>query len=193
MLDDGASACITNDKDDFIEPPKHVDHKVKGINGRAKATHRGTLKWHVDDNGFVHIMVIKGAYFIPDAATRILSPQHLAQQADDHKPKEEGTGALTTSKNFKFFLVPEAICQDVPLDPRTNVGLTTTASDARSFCAFSPPSPYPKPCSPTYLRRILSLTRRTMILSNQRIQSSHCHQRKTTKKRFHQRPTISWL
>ena len=33
MLDDGASACITNDKEDFIDPPKRVDMKVKGIKG----------------------------------------------------------------------------------------------------------------------------------------------------------------
>ena len=104
MLDDGTSACITNCMDDFIEPPKCVDRKVKGIKGHAKATHRGTLKWHVeDDSGLVHIMVIQGAFLIPDAATRILSPQHLAQQADDHYPKEEGTGALTTSKNITLF------------------------------------------------------------------------------------------
>ena len=44
MLDDAASACITNDKDDFIELPKRVDRKVKGIKGDANATHRGTLK-----------------------------------------------------------------------------------------------------------------------------------------------------
>ena len=31
MLDDGTSDCITNDKGDFIEPPKRVDHKVRGI------------------------------------------------------------------------------------------------------------------------------------------------------------------
>ena len=39
MLDDGASACITNNKNDFIEPPKCVDCKVKGIKGHTKATH----------------------------------------------------------------------------------------------------------------------------------------------------------
>ena len=31
MLDDGMLACITNDKDDLIEPPKYVDCKVRGI------------------------------------------------------------------------------------------------------------------------------------------------------------------
>ena len=39
MLDDGASACITNCKEDFIEPPKRVDRKVKGTKGHANATH----------------------------------------------------------------------------------------------------------------------------------------------------------
>ena len=56
-----------------------------------------------DDNGLVHVMVIRGAYLIPEAATRILSPQHVAQQANDHYPKEEGTGALMTSKNIVLF------------------------------------------------------------------------------------------
>ena len=104
MLDDGASACITNDKQDFIEPPRRVDQKVKGIKGHANATHKGMIKWHLeDDQGLVHVMIIRGAYLIPDAPTCILSPQHLAQQVDDHYPREEGTGALTTSKNITLF------------------------------------------------------------------------------------------
>ena len=137
MLDDGASACITNDRRDFIEPPKRVDRKVKGIKGHAKATHRGTLKWHIeDDHGLVHVMVITGAYLIPEAATRILSPQHLAQQANDHYPMAEGTGALTTSKNITLFWAQRHFVKTVPLDSKTNMGLTTTASGARSFRAF---------------------------------------------------------
>ena len=137
MLDDGASACITNDKGDFIEPPTKVNRKVRGIKGHAKATHRGTIKWHVeDDTGLTHVMIIRGAYLIPEAATRILSPQHLAQQAGDHYPKEEGTGALTTSENIMLFWSQRRFTKTVPLDPTTNVGLTTTASGARSFRAF---------------------------------------------------------
>ena len=137
MLDAGASACITNDKGDFIEPPKRVDHKVRGIKGHTKATHRGTLKWHVeDDSGLMHIMVIKGAYLIPETATWILLPQHLAQQADDHYPKNEGTGVLTTSKHIMLFLSQRWFTRTVPLDPNTNVGLTATASGVRSFRAF---------------------------------------------------------
>ena len=136
-LDDGASACISDDKNDSIEPPQRVDRKVKGIKGHAKASHRGTIKWHLEDNnGLVHVMVITSAYFIPEASTRILSPQHLAQQADDHYPSEEGTGAITTSKNMTLFWSQQRFSKTVPLDPKTNVGLTTTASGTRSFHAF---------------------------------------------------------
>ena len=68
MIDDGASACIANDRDDFIEPPTRVNRKVRGIKGHAKATHRGMIKWHVeDDTGLTHVMIIRGAYLIPEA------------------------------------------------------------------------------------------------------------------------------
>ena len=137
MLDDGASACITNCKEDFIESPKRVGRKVKGIKGHADATHRGTLKWYLeDDTGLVHVMVIQGAYLFPDAATRILSPQHLAQQANDHYPREEGTRSLTTSKNITLFWSQRRFAKTIPLDLWTNVGLTTTAAGTRSDCAF---------------------------------------------------------
>ena len=81
-------------------------------------------------------MIIRGAYLIPEAATRILSPQHLAQQAGDHFPKDEGTGALTTSKNIMLFWSQRRFTKTVPLDPTTNMGLTTMASGARTFRAF---------------------------------------------------------
>ena len=81
-------------------------------------------------------MIIQGAYVIPDAATQILSPQHLAQQADDHYPKEEGTGSMTTSKNITLFWSQRQFVKTVPLDPRTNVGLTTTAAGTRSYRAY---------------------------------------------------------
>ena len=136
MLDDGASACITNAANDFIEPPKRVDKKVKGIKGHAQATHRSTLKWYIEgDHGLVHVMVITGAYLIPETSTRILSPQHLAQQANDHYPTAEGTRALTTSKNITLFWAQRRFTKTVPLDSKTNVGLTMTASGTRSFRA----------------------------------------------------------
>ena len=137
MLDDGASACIMNNINDFTEPPKRVDRKEKGIKGHARATHRGTVKWYIeDDHGLVQVMIITGAYLIPEATTRILSPQHLAQQANDHYPTAEGTGALTTSKSITLFWAQRRFTKTVPLDSHTNVGLTTTAPGARDFRSF---------------------------------------------------------
>ena len=80
--------------------------------------------------------IIHGAYLIPDAPTQILSPQHLAQQADDHYPREEGTWALTTSKNITLFWAQHRYVKTIPLDTKTNVGLTTTAAGAHSFRTF---------------------------------------------------------
>ena len=72
MMEYGASACITNDANDFTKPPKRVNRKVKGIKGHAQASHQGTLKWYIeDDHGLVHVMVITGAYLIPETTTRI--------------------------------------------------------------------------------------------------------------------------
>ena len=85
MVDDGASACITNDKNDFIGTSKTISRKVNGINRQAQATHRGTVRWLIKaDEGMIHVFTITGPYLVPTASTRILSPQHLAQQAQDH-------------------------------------------------------------------------------------------------------------
>ena len=44
-----------------------------------------------------HVFTINGAYLVPTASTRILSPQHLAQQAQYHYPRAEGMGSTTLS------------------------------------------------------------------------------------------------
>ena len=184
MLDDGTWACITNDKNDFIEPPQWVDHKVKGIKGHAKATHRGIIKWYLEDNnGLVHVMVITGAYLIPEASTRILLPQHLAQQADDHYPSEEGTGALTTSKSITCFWPQRHFSKTVPLDPKTNVGLTTTASGTRSFRAFCTTVTVPETRQTNIFMTHIIPDEEDDESFQPKTQLSRMHRRKATKKR----------
>ena len=56
-----------------------------------------------DDNGLVHVMTIQGVYLVPEATTRIMSPQHLAQQAQVHSPRPEGTGSINASKSATLF------------------------------------------------------------------------------------------
>ena len=90
MFDDGVSASITNDLKDFVSTPSHIKHNVKGISGNAQATFRGTVKWQLEDNqGKIHELTIPNSYYIVAAPTRILSPHHFAQQANDHKPEPD--------------------------------------------------------------------------------------------------------
>ena len=64
LFDDGASASITNDLQDFVTKPTAITHKVKRIAGSAKATYRGTVKWKIeDDNHIIHTFVIPNTYY----------------------------------------------------------------------------------------------------------------------------------
>ena len=62
-IDNCASQCITNNKEDFIGTPKKVNHTVHGV-GTAPITLQGTVSWAIeDDDGVVHDMVIKNCLF----------------------------------------------------------------------------------------------------------------------------------
>ena len=104
MIDDGASACITNNLNDFTSRSRHINQQIKGIAGHAQATHRGTVQWKIeDDAGKVHSININGTYYMADVPNRILLPQHFAKAANDHHPKPEGMGSITNSKNITLF------------------------------------------------------------------------------------------
>ena len=45
-----------------------------------------------------HDFTINSTHLVPTPSTRILSPQHLALQAQDHYPRAEGMGSTTLSK-----------------------------------------------------------------------------------------------
>ena len=85
MIDNGASACITNDLKNFIGRSRRINQPIKGIAGHAWATHRGTVLWRIeDDTGKVHSININGTYYMAGMPNQILSPQHFAQAAIDH-------------------------------------------------------------------------------------------------------------
>ena len=136
MIDDGASACITNNIADFIGRAPCINQRIKGIAGHAQATHRATVQWKVEDNtGKVHSIHIQGTYYMAAVPDRILSPQHFAQVENDHCPKPEGMGLITNSKNITLFWGLQRYTKTIPLDKNLNIGLMWTAPGNEVFMA----------------------------------------------------------
>ena len=137
MFDDGASASITNDLWDFVTRPTAITHKVQGIAGSAKETYHGTVKWKIeDDNNIMHTFVIPNTDYIAAAPTRILSPQHFAQQMQDHRPHAEGTGCMTTSMAIVLFWDQRKFTKTDKLDPKLDIAMTNTAPGIKHYKAY---------------------------------------------------------
>ena len=137
MFDDGASASITNDLQDFVTRPAAITCKVKGIAGSAKGTYCGTVKWKIeDDNNIIHTFVTPNIYYIAAAPTRILSAQHFAQQMQDHKPPTEGTGCTMTSMKIVLFWDQRKFTKTVKLNPKLNIAMRNTAPGIKHYKAY---------------------------------------------------------
>ena len=124
------SKCITNNKDDFERPPRTVWYTtVKGLGGhRTAVTHTGTIIWHVeDDQGRVHRFRIPGSYYTKDANTRLLSPQHWAQTANDNYPVKRGTWCGTYDDGIELQWKQRKYTRTLKLDPVTNVATIYSA------------------------------------------------------------------
>jgi hypothetical protein len=50
LVDGGATACISNDLANFIQPPKKSTVQVKGFNGATSSTKVGTVHWSILDD-----------------------------------------------------------------------------------------------------------------------------------------------
>ena len=80
LIDNCCSHTLTNDINDYIEPPVKSEVKVRGYNGETNSTMVGTVKWKIkDDNGKVHNFILPNTYYSSSVETRLLSPQHWAQ------------------------------------------------------------------------------------------------------------------
>ena len=65
MIDNRASACITNNLADFVGRAHCINQQIKGIAGHAQAMHKGMVQWKIeDDTGKVHLIYIKDTYYM---------------------------------------------------------------------------------------------------------------------------------
>ncbi len=84
MVDNGASYSISNNIDDFIEPPTKIGPKIQGFAGSLTTSLIGTVKWYItDDDGRTHSIILPNTSYVPTADIRMLSPQHWAQVTND--------------------------------------------------------------------------------------------------------------
>jgi hypothetical protein len=80
LIDNCCSHTLTNDINDYIEPPVKSSVTVRGYNGSTNSTKVGTVKWKIkDDNGKIHNFILPNTYYSSSVETRLLSPPHWAQ------------------------------------------------------------------------------------------------------------------
>lgn len=82
---------ITNDLRDFIDTPVPADVKIYGTNGTSSGTLMGTVEWPIeDDAGHVHRIRIPRTIYSASNRSKLLSPQHWRQEANDRYPIRNG-------------------------------------------------------------------------------------------------------
>ena len=140
FIDNCATASITHDITDCLTSPTPIQRKIKGIAGLYKTeVYSTTIKWDIeDDDGQVYRIVLPGSFYIPSTSHRLLSPQHWAQVARDHRPKPHGTRCITTDDTITLEWNQGTSKRTIPLNRQgTNVGEFSTATgmtDYQSFC-----------------------------------------------------------
>jgi hypothetical protein len=103
-VDNCFTACITNSLADIVGTPVPIAARTEGFTGgEALVTAKCTVKWKIeDDHGRTHTIVIPNSLYSKNAPFRLLSPQHWAQQANDHQPKREGMWCGTLSDRVEL-------------------------------------------------------------------------------------------
>ncbi|KAI2498012.1 hypothetical protein MHU86_16510 [Fragilaria crotonensis] len=137
-IDNCASYCISNDKKDFITPLKRVNKKLKGLGGTLTEIYSGTIKWSIeDDTGVPHDIVIPHGLYVKDSPSKLLSPQHWAQTAQDFKPLPRGTWCATYHDSIQLHWAQRQHTKTVRLNQGSgNIATMYTAPSYKAFNTF---------------------------------------------------------
>jgi hypothetical protein len=86
LIDNCCSHSLTNDINDFIEPPGKSKVGIRGYNGQTTSTMLGTVKWKIqDENGKIHSFILPDTYYSPTVETRLLSPTLGTSQSKEER------------------------------------------------------------------------------------------------------------
>jgi hypothetical protein len=132
LIDNCCSHTLTNDIQDYIEPPVKSTVRVRGYNGSTNSTMVGTVKWKIkDDNGKVHSFILPNTYYSPSVETRLLSPQHWAQT----RKKERDSYCITYHDFIIMRWNKDKYQITAPLDNRKhrNVGVVRSSTGIAQY------------------------------------------------------------
>ncbi len=116
MVDNGASYSISNNIDDFIEPPTKIGPKIQGFAESLTTSLIGTVQWYItDDDGRTHSIILPNTNYVPTADIRMLSPQHWAQVTNDLR----GTLCVTYGDCFLLKWDKKRYRKTIPISPST--------------------------------------------------------------------------
>jgi hypothetical protein len=134
-VDNYASRCITNNLSDFVDPPVPADVKIYGTNGISSGTLMETVEWPIEnDTGRVHNVRIPRTIYSDNNRSKLLSPQHWSQEANDRYPVRNGTWCATLDDRIILFWDQQKYQKTVYLLPdRANVGIIRSAHGAQKY------------------------------------------------------------
>jgi hypothetical protein len=120
---------------DFIDTPVPADVKIYGTNGTSSGTLMGTVEWPIeDDAGHVHRIRIPRTIYSASNRSKLLSPQHWRQEANDRYPIRNGTWCATLDDRIILFWGQQQYKKTAYLLPnRTNVGIIRSAHGTQNF------------------------------------------------------------
>ena len=121
-LDNHASRTLSNNKHHFVGYIRKLENVyINGISGRLQIRGIGTVRWKIeDDNGRVHTICIPNTFYVPQLEHCILSPQHWAQEADDHSPLMNGITSTTQAQSELLRWSQGKYQRTVMMDPENN-------------------------------------------------------------------------
>jgi hypothetical protein len=124
-VDNCCTKTISNEIADF-DPSTLVPVENQYIHGTVEGSglpikQIGTIVWKIlDDTGTPRHIRVPNSYYIPGTVSKLLSPQHWAQEMVDNYPKVHGTRCMTTSDAITLQWDQLKYTKTIPLDPSGN-------------------------------------------------------------------------
>jgi hypothetical protein len=123
-IENCCTQSITSYKTNFVPNTIRAVHdkQVRGFGDHTtKITHQSTVRWSILDNsGQQHDIIIPNTYYVLKCNIRILSPQHWAQEMQDHTPLPDGTQCITYHTRVVLKWQQQSRVKTLHIDPGSN-------------------------------------------------------------------------